>query len=121
MAEVDDLVWTRVLGLLDDPTLIKTEIDRRLATLRAAHPATARRDALERDLTRAQTALRRLIDSYQEQLVTLDELRARTPDLRKREATLQAQLDDLDAELHDAETYLKLTETLAAFRGPPLD
>ena len=39
------------------------------------------------------------------------------PELRKREATLRAQLDALDAELHDAETYLKLTETLDAFRA----
>ena len=70
-----------------------------------------------RDLARAQNALRRLLDGYQEQLVTLEELRARTPELRKREATLQAQLDALDAELHDAETYLKLTETLDGFRA----
>ena len=117
LAEIDELVWTRVLGLLDDPTLIQAEIDRRLQTLRAAHPATTRRDALQRDLTRAQNALRRLLDGYQEQLVTLDELRARTPDLRKREATLQAQLAALDAELADAETYLKLTETLDGFRA----
>jgi hypothetical protein len=58
-----------------------------------------------------------LIDGYQEQLITLDELRARTPELRKREATLRAELDGLDAELHDAETYLKLTETLDGFRA----
>ena len=93
LAEVDELVWARVLELLDDPTLIEAEIDRRLQTLRAAHPSSGRRDALQRDLTRAQTALRRLLDGYQEQLVTLDELRTRSPDLRKREATLQAQLD----------------------------
>ena len=85
--------------------------------MRATHPATSRRDALERDLARAQNAIRRLLDGYQEQLVTLDELRARTPELRKREATIQAQLDALDAELHDAETYLKLTETLDGFRA----
>jgi site-specific DNA recombinase len=115
--EIDELVWTRVLALLDDPTLIQAEIDRRLRTLRAAHPATTRRDALQRDLTRAQNALRRLLDGYQEQLVTLDELRARTPELRKREAALQAQLDALDAELHDAESYLMLTETLDGFRA----
>ena len=117
LAEVDELVWGRVLGLLEDPTLIEAEIDRRLQTLRAAHPATPRRDALERDLIRAQNALRRLIDGYQEQLITLEELRARTPELRKREATLQAQLDALDAELQDAETYLKLTDTLDGFRA----
>ena len=117
LAEVDELVWARVLALLEDPALIQGEIDRRLQMLRDAHPATARREALERDLARAQTALRRLLDGYQEQLVTLEELRARTPELRKREATLQAQLDALHAELHDAETYLKLTETLDSFRA----
>src|SRR3954447_8336352 len=117
LADLDELVWTRVLGLLDDPTLIEAEIDRRLETLRAAHPASGRRDALQRDLTRAQGALRRLLDGYQEQLVTLDELRARTPELRKREAALHAQLNALDAELHDAETYLQLTDTLQGFRA----
>ena len=117
LSEVDELVWSRVLGLLEDRALIQAEIDRRLETMRAAHPATTRREALERDLTRAQTALRRLLDGYQEQLITLEELRARAPELRKREATLQAQLDALDAELHDAETYLKLTETLEGFRA----
>jgi site-specific DNA recombinase len=117
LAEVDELVWARVLGLLEDPALIQAEIDRRLETMRATHPATGRRDTLERDLTRARTALRRLLDAYQEQLITLEELRARTPELRKRETSLQAQLDALDAELHDAETYLKLTETLEGFRA----
>ena len=57
----------------------------------------------------------RLIEAYQEQLITLDELRARMPTLRKRETTLTAQLDALDAELHDAETYLQLAENLEGF------
>ena len=39
------------------------------------------------------------------------------PELRRREATLRTELDALDAELYDAETYLKLTETLDAFRA----
>jgi predicted nuclease with TOPRIM domain len=47
----------------------------------------------------------------------LEELRARMPELRRREATLRAELDALDTEIHDAETYLKLTETLEAFRA----
>jgi site-specific DNA recombinase len=117
LPELDELVWQRVLALLENPALIQAEIDRRLQTLRTEHPATRRRDTLKRDLARAKNAIRRLLDGYQEQLVTLDELRARTPELRKREATIQAQLDALDAELHDAETYLKLTETLDGFRA----
>jgi site-specific DNA recombinase len=115
MAEVDELVWGQVLALLEDRTLIEAEIQRRLATLRAADPASQRREGLQRDLARAQNAVRRLIDGYQEQLITLEELRGRSPELRAREATLRAQLDALDAELHDAETYLQLTETLERF------
>ena len=115
--EVDEPVWAQVLALLEHPELIQAEIERRLATLRAEHPASHRRDGLQRDLTRAQNALRRLIDGYQEQLITLEELRTRMPELRRREATLRAELDVLDTEVHDAETYLKLTETLDAFRS----
>ena len=115
--EVDEPVWAQVLALLENPELIQAEIERRLQTLRAEHPASHRRDGLQRDLSRAQNALRRLIDGYQEQLITLEELRARMPELRRREATLRAELDALDSELHDAEIYLKLTETLDAFRA----
>ena len=113
--ELDELVWNEVRQLLEDPALVPAEIDRRLHALRSEHPAARRREALERDLLRAGAATARLIEAYQEQLITLDELRARTPALRKREATLRAQLDALDAELHDAETYLKLAETLEGF------
>ena len=97
------------------PSCVRAEIDRRLKALRTEHPAARRREALERDLTRAAGAIERLIEAYQEQLISLDELRARMPALRKRQSTLQAQLDALEDELHDAETYLKLADTLEGF------
>jgi site-specific DNA recombinase len=81
------------------------------------HPTSHRREGLQRDLVHARRAAERLIEAYQEELISLDELRARSPALRKREATLQAELDALDAELHHAESYLKLTETLESFRA----
>jgi site-specific DNA recombinase len=113
--ELDELVWAEVRRLLEDPTLVRAEIDRRLQALRTEHPAARRREGLERDLTRASAAIGRVIEAYQEQLISLDELRARMPALRRREATLRGQLDALDAELHDAETYLKLAVTLEGF------
>ncbi|MGH2871860.1 MAG: recombinase family protein, partial [Solirubrobacteraceae bacterium] len=115
--ELDPLVWAEVRRLLEDPALVRAEIDRRLAAARTEHPAARRHAALERDLTRADQAVARLIEAYQEQLISLEELRARTPALRKRQTTLQAQLDSLDAELHDAETYLQLADTIDAFLG----
>lgn len=115
--QLDGLVWGEVRRLLEDPALVRAEIDRRLQAARTEHPAARRREALERDLTRAEAAIARLIEAYQEQLLSLDELRARMPALRKRQTTLRAQLDALDAELHDAETYLKLADTLEGFLG----
>ena len=113
--ELDQLVWAEVCQLLEDPERVRAEIDRRLEALRTEHPAARRREALERDLTRAGGAIERLIEAYQEQLISLDELRARMPALRKRQTTLQAQLNALEGELHDAETYLKLADTLEGF------
>ena len=115
--ELDPLVWSEVRRLLQDPALVRAEIDRRLAALRTEHPAARRRETLERDLHRAEGAIARLIEAYQEQLISLEELRARTPTLRKRQTALRAQLDTLETELHDAETYLQLADTLEGFLG----
>jgi chromosome segregation ATPase len=80
--------------------------------------AARRRESLELELTRAGGAIERLIEAYQEQLLSLDELRARMPTLRKRQSTLRAQLDTLDTELQDAETYLKLADSLEGVPRP---
>ena len=113
--ELDQLVWDEVRQLLEDPARVRAEIDRRLKALRTEHPAARRREALERDLTRAASAIERLIQAYQEQLISLDELRTRMPSLRRRQGTLRAQLDALEAELHDAASNLKLADTLEGF------
>jgi site-specific DNA recombinase len=113
--ELDALVWDEVRRLLAEPALVRAEIERRLDALRQADPASKRRDALGRELQRVRAGSARLLDAYQESLLTLDQLRARMPKLRERETTLQTQLEALEAELHTAETYLKLAETLEGF------
>ena len=47
---LDELVWGQVTALLADPGLVQAELDRRLAELRAANPATAERSRLELEL-----------------------------------------------------------------------
>ena len=56
-----------------------------------------------------------MIQAYSEQLITIDELRARMPDLRARETGLRAQLDALDAQAADRDAYLKLADDLEGF------
>jgi site-specific DNA recombinase len=114
---LDELVWAQVTALLADPTLVQAELDRRLAELRAANPATAERSRLELELTRATKSIERLVHAYQEELLTLDELRARMPDLRAKQASLHGSLAALEAQLFDRDTYLKLAEDLDGFLG----
>ena len=56
-----------------------------------------------------------MIEAYSEQLITLDELRAKMPQLRAREASLRGQLDALDAQAADRDAYLKLAGDLEGF------
>ncbi|MGH8996001.1 MAG: hypothetical protein ACRDYB_08245 [Acidimicrobiales bacterium] len=115
---LDDLVWRQVTALLADPSIVQGELDRRLAELRTANPATAERSRLERELTRTTTASSRLLETYQEAtLVSLDELRAPMPPLRSKEASLRASVDALDAQLLDRDPYLKLAEDIESFLG----
>ncbi|WP_406163890.1 hypothetical protein OG806_08605 [Streptomyces sp. NBC_00882] len=63
----------------------------------------------------ATAAITRMIEALQEQLVTIDELRARMPDPRARESNLRGQLDALEAQLADRDAYLKLADDLEGF------
>ena len=56
-----------------------------------------------------------MISAYQEELITIDELRTRLPDLRAREASLRGQLEALDVQSADQQVYLKLADDLDTF------
>ena len=112
---LDQVVWDHITGLLTDPSLIRTEIGNRLTQIRSADPATAQHKRLDDGLAKTTSAITRLIGAYQEDLVSLDELRARMPELRTRQASLRHQIQALDAQLADREIYLKLAENLEGF------
>ena len=112
---LDGVVWSHISDLLADPALIRTEITSRLAHVRTADPATVQRKRLDTGLAKASEAIKRLISAYQEQLISLDDLRSRMPELRTRETALRLQIDALDAQLADREVYLKLADNLEDF------
>lgn len=112
---LDTLVWDHIIGMIADPHLIRSEIDKRLDRARTSDPATRQRSRLELALAKATAAITRMIEAFQEQLVTIDELRARMPGLRARESNLRGQLDALDAQLADRDAYLKLADDLEGF------
>ncbi len=114
---LEAIVWSEVVRLLEDPALIQAELDRRLQAARNAHPAKRREATLTRDLMRVRKSMERLLTAYQEELLSLEELRRRIPGLRQREQALQAELASLDAQFADQTAYLRLAETLSAFLG----
>jgi site-specific DNA recombinase len=112
---LDRVVWTEMVRLLEDPSLIQNELDRRLAAARTADPARQRENVLHREVTRTRKSIDRLLTAYQEELLSLDELRRRMPELRQREHALQAELQAILDQVNDHAVYLRLAETLSAF------
>ena len=112
---LDAVVWDHITGLLADPALIRAEIGRRLEQARASDPVTRQRKQLELALAKAAMSVTAMIAAYSEQLITIDELRARMPHLRARDAGLRGQLDALDAQAADRDAYLKLADDLDGF------
>jgi site-specific DNA recombinase len=114
---LDQIVWAEVIRLLEDPTLIQQELDRRLAAARCSDPTKQREQSLRRELTRVGKSMERLLTAYQEELLSLEQLRERMPPLRQREQTLRAELQAIADQASDRATFLRLAETLAAFLG----
>ncbi|MCK9904401.1 zinc ribbon domain-containing protein [Frankia sp. Cpl3] len=98
---LDETVWEHITKLISDPTLIRAEIDSRLRQARDSDPTKRERGQVEL--------------AFQEQLITLDELRARMPELRTREANLRGQLDALGSQIADRDLYLALATDLEGF------
>ena len=112
---LDTVVWDHVTGLLADPQLIRAEIDRRLDSARTANPVAQQRKRLDTALAKTSNAIAAMIEAFGEQLITIDELRARMPDLRARETNLRNQIEALDNQTADREAYLKLACDLEGF------
>ena len=112
---LDTVVWDHIAGLLADPALIRAEITKRLERARTSDPVTSQRKRLEAALAKATASISAMIEALAEQLITIDELRARMPHLRAREANLRGQIDALDAQAADRQAYLKLADDIEGF------
>jgi site-specific DNA recombinase len=112
---LDQIVWTEVIRLLEEPALIHQELDRRLAAARTSDPTAKREQSLQRELTHVGKGIERLLTAYQEGLLSLEQLRERMPALRHRQQTLSAELQAIADRTNDRATFLRLAETLTAF------
>ena len=110
--------------------MLQQEPDRRLDAAQAADPTRVpprrtvwlvvtldrtRTQAVERGLARVGKTIERLLTAYQEELVSLEQLRERMPLLRQREQALRHELNALVEQTRDSGAHLRLAETLSAF------
>jgi site-specific DNA recombinase len=112
---LDQIVWAEVIRLLEDPTLIQQELDRRLAAARDSDPTRKREQSLQRELTHVGKGIERLLNAYQEGLLTIEQLRERMPVLRQRQQALNGELQAIADQTNDRAAFLRLAETLSAF------
>ena len=112
---IDQMVWEQIVELLSNPELVRTEIHRRIKEIQNSNPAKQRKGLLAKQLRRVKNSIQKLLDAYQEDLLQLEELRDRMPQLRKREKTLQAELASLDYALADQQAVLRLGDNIEHF------
>ena len=109
---LDDLVWRQVVQLLENPELIRAEIEKRVRQAQQSNPMQIHKESLIKEQTRIKSAMDRLLDGYQEGLIPLLELRQRMPDLRKRETAFKKELESFEENFLDDERRLELTNNL---------
>jgi len=112
---LDKIVWDEIVRLLENPRLIDEELKRRLEVAQKASPTQRRQESLQRDLARTRRSMERLMTAYQEDLLSLDELRNRMPELRQRKQAMHAELQSIVTQTQERAAQLRLAETLSAF------
>ena len=112
---LDQIVWDEVVRLLEDPALIQQELDRRLAAARTSDPTRKREQSSQRELSQVDKGIERLLTAFQEELLSLEQLRERMPMLRQRQQALRAELQAITDQANDRAAFLRLAETLTAF------
>ena len=112
---LDQIVWAEVIRLLEEPALLQQELDRRLVAARASDPTRKREQGVQRELTHVGKGIERLLNAYQEELLSIEQLRERMPVLRQRQQTLRAELQAIADQTNDRAVFLRLAETLTAF------
>ena len=104
--KLEQAVWQQVQAVLDDPTRIAGEHERRIAAALGAD-AGGDVEALDRQIVRLRRGVDRLIDGYTEGIIDPDQFKPRLAGLKGRLTRLQSERDRAMA-AHEAERGFQL-------------
>lgn len=110
---LDQIVWQKVLELLQDPGLIQKEIDKRIKETKKSNPLIDQKTVLLKQKSKLSTAMDKLLDAYQEGLIPIDQLRKRMPALQKRTTTTERELANLEAHELALDKRLQLLDVVS--------
>ena len=120
---LDEAVWTEVRRLLEDPTRVLAEYQRRLDATQPS-PRGLELDAVDRRLAKTRGAIGRLIDSYAEGLIEKAEFEPRIAELRRRAARLEAEAGELqvaEEQAHSLQLVIGKLDLFAAMMRDRLE
>ena len=108
---LDNIVWQQVLALLKDPTLIQKEVNKRVEGARKANPTLKQKAVIKKQKAKISKSMDKLLDAYQEDLITVAQLRKRMPELQRRLNAAQKQLENLKTHELTLNNHLPLLDT----------
>ena len=80
---LDNIVWKEVVTLLEDPGLIQKEVNKRVEETTKTNPVLKQKAVIEKQKIKISRSMDKLLDAYQEGLITIAQLRKRMPELQK--------------------------------------
>jgi site-specific DNA recombinase len=92
---LDNTVWQQLLQLLEDPMLIQREVEKRVEETRKTSPVLKQKEAILKQRNKLSQSMDKLLDAYQEGLITIAQLRIRMPELQKRFNATEKELENL--------------------------
>jgi len=112
---LDDLIWQELLRLLRTPQLIQAELERRRTENLKSSPTQQRHEQVKRELTRLSQQMDKLLDAYQEGLLTLSDLRRRSPEIRNKIAALEKEQQNLNLQVVEDKRWIELSNSMEVF------
>ena len=114
---LDDLVWRELLQMLRTPQLIQAELERRRTESLNSSPVQQRQEQVKQELARLSQQMDKLLDAYQEGLITLADLRKRSPEIKKKIGALETEQQNLNLRVVEDRRWIELNNSLETFLG----
>jgi site-specific DNA recombinase len=92
---IDKTVWDELVRLIQDPGLIRSEIEKRVDATKKTNPLVSQKALLEKQRTKGTQSMDKLLDAYQEGLIPIGQLRKRMPELQKKLKSIEKELEEL--------------------------